>query len=214
MECIRAIFPQHPAACENQYHFDLRKLIVNIFIGHLICMIVGFSMVSFTTGLMQIFYLILLYSSYLTLKRWAIILYFIVCGISTLVGLFSVLFYKGRMFWGYLIILGVQATALYFLYNLDRKTRQSGQIPGTEEELYMEEGFKHMFNTAKDNYTQQREKLLKPPEHPGANGTDEEYLDYYSKMREYERQQQDIAQRKQQQQQAQKKLPQNEFEMK
>ena len=113
-------------------------------------MVVAFAIVTFGTGLLQLFFLVILYSNYLTLKRWATILYAIVLVISTMVGCFSVLFYKGKEFFGYLIILCIQAAAAYFLYKLERKTRSSGQIPGTEEELYMEEGFKHMFNTAKD----------------------------------------------------------------
>jgi len=51
MDCVYYFFPKHPAAPENEYHVNLRKLLVTIFVGHLCCMIVAFGIVSFGIGL-------------------------------------------------------------------------------------------------------------------------------------------------------------------
>ncbi len=85
-------------------------------VGHICVIVLSVAFVTLVTAATQIFYILLLYSGYLTLKRWIVYFYATILAINFLAGVISIFLYEGAAAVVYGIILVYYMVVLYFLY--------------------------------------------------------------------------------------------------
>jgi hypothetical protein len=105
--------------------------------------------VSIATFIVQVLYIALLYSVYMTLRTWLIWFYMIILGFNVLSGVFSVFLYDGAAFAVYLLIL---IGYTFMIIKLKEDSAPLRNMVASAEGGYLEPGIRHMINTAREEF--------------------------------------------------------------
>ncbi|CDW71441.1 UNKNOWN [Stylonychia lemnae] len=169
MICIEYFFPKQPANMDVEQARKLRKGVIPLVVGHVIIACLGMAFVSILTFAAQFFYIALLYSIYMTLRPWLVWFYMVILGFNIASGLFTVFLYDGASFAVYLLILVV-----YVFFILKIKTDSHDFRNMTVQEhgshFYLEDGIRHMYNTARQEYQPLRSGGSGQPDNFRAHG--------------------------------------------
>ena len=69
MQCLLYFFPEQPAEPQHPSAIQMRRTIVRLVIGHMIAALMAIVFVAISTFLIQLFFIVILYSSYMTLRE-------------------------------------------------------------------------------------------------------------------------------------------------
>ncbi len=116
MICVEYFFPKTPARNDMVSARKLRRSIIPLIVLHFLIAVVACAFVTVGTGLVQIWYMGLLYSTYMTLRTWLLWVYLICLGFNCLVGLLSFWVLTEYAFWAYLGIISLYAIMFVCLY--------------------------------------------------------------------------------------------------
>jgi hypothetical protein len=90
MICCLYFFPEQPMDNDHPSALKMRKTITMIVIGHLLFAILTLTFVAFTTFLGQLFYVVILYSFYMTLRDCMLWVYAALLVFNLLIGVLTV----------------------------------------------------------------------------------------------------------------------------
>lgn len=130
----------------------MRRGIIPLVIGHVIVGCVGMAFVSIATFVAQFIYIALLYSVYMTLRTWLIWVYMILLGLNVISGVLQVFMEDGAAFIVYLIILILYCFAILKIKTDSESLRNMTYDENGGSTFYLENGIRHMVNTAKVEY--------------------------------------------------------------
>lgn len=149
--CLEYFFPKTPARNEMPSAIKMRVGIIPLFIGHAACAILALSFVSIVTFVMQFFYVVTLYSIYMTLHTWLVWVYMVLLGFNAISGFFNVWLYDGIAFVSYLAILAYYGVAILKIRNDSHDFRNLGAENGVSND-YVGAGVNHIVEVARQNY--------------------------------------------------------------
>ena len=158
MICVEYFFPKQPANCDFPSARTLRKGVIPLVVGHVLIACLGMAFVSIVTFAVQFLYIAMLYSVYMTLRPWIVWMYMILLGFNVLSGVFSVFLYQGATFAVYLIILVGYS---FFIIKIRSDSAEFRNMSNQEggNKFYLEDGIRHMVNTAREEYPYGRNVL-------------------------------------------------------
>ena len=149
MFCLEYFFPKAPVHNDMPAAHRLRLGLIPLILGHAVCGVVGLAYVSVTVLFAQFIYVVMLYSTYMTLHTWLVWLYMIVLGFNLLSGFLNVWIYEGVRFYVYMGILLYYVVAICKTYYDSLPFRSLGD---NQDNFYFEAGIRHMFNNAREHY--------------------------------------------------------------
>ena len=155
MICVEYLFPKTPVSNDLPQAMKMRAGIIPIILGHLLCMVLGVAFVSVFHIVGQLFYIAMLYSTYMTLHPWLVWTYLIILGINAVSGIFSVWLLSGAPFVVSFIIVIYYFLACYTIYYSSLPFRSLGESNGNggnSENFYFEAGIRHMVASARNQY--------------------------------------------------------------
>lgn len=144
MICVEFFFPEQPVHGQNQSAIKLRKILVLIVIGHLAALVLSLTSLLMSTLLAQIFYILILYSIYMTLRECMLWVYVILILFNVIIGLFTFFMYKGYSFIVYSIILAFYIGIL-IIFKKKLQMFRNVHLPNR-----FSAGINHMFNNARE----------------------------------------------------------------
>jgi hypothetical protein len=116
MICVQYFFPEHPVENAHPSTIKLRKCLVNLILGHIICLVVLILYALITAFIAQLLYIAILYSLYMTLRQWIIFLYIGCLCLNIFLGLFNVFVLSGMSLFMYFLVLFYYGVALKIIW--------------------------------------------------------------------------------------------------
>ena len=110
-------FPKEVVQDNSEAATDLRKCIVLLEVGHLSSAALAIIFVGFPTFFVQALYFAILYSLYVTLRKWMIFVYIFFVGLNVFQGVFNIWSYEGVSFFMYFLIQTYYCGAIYLIWH-------------------------------------------------------------------------------------------------
>jgi hypothetical protein len=101
----------------------LRETIVNLFLGHLACAVLGLIFVTFVVTISSIVFFAILYSLYLTLRNYMTWVYVLFLSVNAVYGILTIWMYNGLGLFMYALIIAFYCGAAVKLKRDNSKYR-------------------------------------------------------------------------------------------
>ncbi len=128
----------------------MRFTIIWLLIGHALFLILTLGFVTFKLALSQAFFIIILYSLYLNLKKWILYVYLVIIAINAVIGFLNMWFFEGIGLLIYVLLVIFYALGAYKLFIDTHDFRgDDAASPEAREEFLARYGMNHMYDNVR-----------------------------------------------------------------
>ena len=133
--CFFKFYPSQPKHADTQAGLRLRRALLVSLIMHACFFVLALTYIGFYVMVMEIFFVSWVYTCYLTLHEWAIVVYLFALVIGMIHGVFSVIDYEDVSLLFFIILLVFYALCFFYTGKRYMTFRSHGGIHGTVDRV-------------------------------------------------------------------------------